>query len=183
MDIRINLLPDHRRPYLTYLLISLLAVILILLAAWTVMEYARLSQRSQELADNIDRMQVMYESIVQEWETASNHLSEINYLIYYDKLVTELGDFWYPPDRLMDELIRLLAPGARIHQLAFNYNGEVNLLVRCHSRDEVADYLDRLDTSSLVLSSELVSISMQPSGETLAQINLRMVTTTDEANG
>jgi len=183
LDIRINLLPHHRKPYLSYLLISLIALILVILTALTVMEYARLNQRSQELTDNINRMQVLYASIVQEWETASNHLSESNYLIYYDRLVAELSDFWYPPGELLNQLIRFLPPGAKVNHMAFNYNGDLNLLVRFSSNHEVADYLDRLAASPLVLSSELVSINMQETGEALAQINLRMVTTANEAYG
>jgi len=183
LDIRINLLPERKKPYLTYILISLMTLILIMLSTLSVMEYVRLNQRSQELTDNIDRMKVMYESILQEWETASNHLSESNYLIYYDRLVAELSGFWYPPDKLMEQLYLYLPAGARIDSMNFNYNGAMNLLVRVSSKHLVADYLDRLDASPLVLSSELISINMAESGDVLAQINLRMVTTTGDTDG
>jgi hypothetical protein len=182
LDIRINLLPDNKRPYLLYLAISLLAVVILALAALAVREYVDLRQKSARLAEEISETRAMYQGVLHQWEQANENINETNFFYYYDTLATELENFWIPPDQLMREITRLLPPGAKIENMKFFNNGDMNLLIRFAGKGEVADYLDRLDAAKLVLKSELVSVNADDGPSVLAQLNVNVAATKGDAD-
>lgn len=141
----INLLPERKKHvYGLYMFIPIFTIIVLIGIYFGVSSYMNLTSTLNDLERKIELTSELNVDQLNRLQNLQSEISEQNYLIVYERLISLFEQLYIPPEHILKELRSKLPQEARITNLQFDIGGTITLEAAFQQKEDAVRYMDAL---------------------------------------